>query len=411
MSFGGFFFMVFVAVTWAVHRIAPERFRTPVLVIASYAFYAAASPAHALLLLALTVIVWGCSLKITSSANPRWWLHRGIAVIIVVLAVFKYTDMVVGTVNTLGGKHGAERLWIPEIVAPLGLSFVSFMLISYLVEVHRGAPAASLRELTLFAAFFPTVVSGPIKRWLPFREDLGRNRLPDSHELASACGRVLIGAAKKFVVADSLVVSTRVLSEPMANHPFTLFVAVYLVALWIYFDFSGYTDMAIGVARLFGFRVPENFNWPYLQRNLSEFWGHWHMSLTRFLTEYVFIPLGGSRCGLRRTIINTLAVMTLSGLWHGAAWHFVAWGFLHGAGLVGLRLFGKTLDAARQRWAWLQSMAESTLGQRIGHGLSVAVTFNFVAAAWVLFVLPVGQSYLVYKRIAWGAWQVIKGVV
>ncbi len=328
MTFATLPFTVFVAITFVVHWLAPRSWRSAVLLVASYVFYAWAFPLHAVLLAALTLGTWVVGGRLERDSGKRALLGWGIAGALLVLAVVKYAGMATVTANALLGAIGIPPLGMPSIAAPLGISYVTFGLVHYLVERSRGTVRQlPLPDFALFVAFFPTIVAGPIKRVDAFAEDLRERPVtPDMAELAYALARITVGLAKKLVVADTISALVPPLREAAHQHPFTLLVAVYAYALQIYFDFAGYSDMAIGIARLFGFRIMENFNWPYLQRNIAEFWGHWHISLTKFITGYVFIPLGGSREGRLKTVRNTMVAMALSGLWHGAAWHFVVWG-------------------------------------------------------------------------------------
>ncbi len=400
MAFGTWLAGIFVALTFAIYWLAPERFRVTILILASYVFYAWAFPPHALLLLGLTLASWWIGQRIASSANPRRWLTFGVAFTLLVLATFKYADMAVGTFNALSTRINWLRLPLPAIAAPLGISFVTFALIHYLVEVFRGTPALSLRDIVLYPAFFPTIVAGPIKRYPRFAEDLHSVARPlDWNSVSYGLGRIVVGLAKKLIIADTVANLVGPLYRPERAAPFMVLVAVYAYAFQIYFDFAGYSDMAIGTARLFGFSILENFNWPYIRRNLADFWAHWHMSLTRFITEYVFIPLGGSRCSRLKTARNTLIAMTLSGLWHGAAWHFVAWGLWHGVGLVVVRWWRESLGWARHRAAWFNRVARHPIGHGTGYAVGMFVTFNYVAFGWVLFATSLRSAVVVYTSV------------
>lgn len=400
MAFGTWLAGIFVVLTFGVHWVSPPRWRVPVLIVASYVFYAWAFPPYALLLLALTLATWWIGWQMGASARPRRWLIAGIAFTLIVLGTFKYADFVVGTIDIFLKRLGWPLLPLPQLLAPLGISFVTFALIHYLVEVYRGTESLPLREFVLYPAFFPTVVSGPIKRYPQFAKDvLATARRLDWNDVAYGLGRILIGLAKKLVIADTLANLTSPLQHPTTGHPFMLFVAVYAFTFQIYFDFAGYSDMAIGTARLFGYRILENFNWPYLRRNLADFWGHWHISLTRFITDYIFIPLGGSRVGRIKTARNTIIAMTLSGLWHGAAWHFVAWGLWHGVGLVVVRWWREALGWMRHKMPRFNRIVRHPAGHAVGYGLGVLVTFNYVALGWVLFATGLRASLVTYERL------------
>lgn len=397
-------FVALVAITFVLHWLVPRSWRSALLLVASYVFYAWAFPIHAVLLVAITLGAWVIDRRLDQASNRRALTRLGVAGVLLMLGVFKYSGMAIFTVSALFGRLGIPTLDVPPIAAPLGISYVTFGLVHYLVERSRGnVRRLSLTDFALFVAFFPTIVAGPIKRVDTFAEDLAeRRRMPDAGEVAYALARITVGLAKKLVVADTLAALVPPLREAAGQHPFTLLVAIYAYSFQIYFDFAGYSDIAIGVARLFGFRILENFNWPYLQRNIAEFWGHWHISLTKFITGYVFIPLGGSREGRWKTVRNTLIAMALSGLWHGAAWHFVVWGLAHGAALVVARWWREMVGALKRRSSGFARTAATPGGRVFGWVAGWALTFNFVTWAWVLFLLPLSDAAYVYRRvIAW----------
>jgi alginate O-acetyltransferase complex protein AlgI len=400
VAFGTWVSTAYITLIFAVFWIAPARWRVWVLLVASYVFYAWGFPAQTLALAGLTASTWWVTGRMARSSSPRSWLRGGVIFTVLVLAVFKYADMAVGTFDAIARRAGWPVLPLPHIVAPLGISFMTFALIHYLVEVYRGAPPLGLRDFALYPAFFPTVISGPIKRYPQFAEDVreigGRIAWGD---VSYGMSRILVGLVKKLVLADTLANLTGPLAHPRQGTAFMLAVAVYAYTFQIYFDFAGYSDMAIGISRLFGFSILENFNWPYVRRNLAEFWSNWHISLTRFITEYVFIPLGGSRCGRLKTARNTLIAMAVSGLWHGAAWHFVAWGLWHGIGLVIVRWWRELLGAMRRRLPWVNRIARSRSGHVVGYGLGMIVTFNYVALGWVLFATSLRSALVTYERL------------
>jgi len=402
MTFATLPFTVLVAVTFFLHWLAPRSWRSAILVVASYVFYTWAFPVHAVLLAALTVGTWLVGERAERIPGKQSYTGIGIVGVLLVLGVFKYSAMAAYTASVLLGFLGVPALRLPAIAAPLGISYVTFGLVHYLIERSRGS-VKQLRfvDFALFVAFFPTIISGPIKRVDAFAKDLAdRARTPAAAEVAYALVRITVGLAKKLVIADSLSALVPPLRDAAHQHPFALLVATYAYAFQIYFDFAGYSDIAIGISRLFGFRIMENFNWPYLQRNIAEFWSHWHMSLTKFITGYVFIPLGGSREGRWKTVRNTLLAMAASGLWHGAAWHFVVWGLAHGVALVLVRWWRKAIGALKRRSGTFARVAATRAGRSIGWLFGVVLTFNFVSWAWVLFLLPLSDAVFVYRRVA-----------
>lgn len=398
MSFVSLRFAVFVAAALAAWWLTPRRFRTPVLAAASFVFYAWASPAYAVLLAALATGGWAVATRMRVSSKPRAWLAWGVGGAVAVLAVFKYTGMAVASAAAVLGALGLGTLVSPSIAAPLGISFVAFALIHYLVSVYRGdAEPGGLVETAAYLSFFPTVTMGPIKRYPEFLRALRTGGDPTGpDDVAYAAARVIAGLAKKVVLADTLFVLTAPLHAHGTGSAARILLAVYAYAFYIYFDFSGYSDMAIGIARLFGFRVMENFDWPYLRRNLAEFWSAWHISLTRFITEYVFIPMGGSRVGRWRTARNTLVAMAISGLWHGVGWNFVAWGLWHGVGLVAVRWWRESTGALKSRHPAFAHVCAKPVPRALLAVAGTIATFNYVALGWVLFAVPLTDAPAIY---------------
>lgn len=403
MTLGSWSALVLSLVALPAYWLVPIRWRTAVLVVASYVFYAVAVPAHALLLLALTVGAYllGREIRERPQTAARRVSVGGVAAALAILATFKYAAFLAGAANAMWAGVGVGwEIPVPSWAPPLGISFVTFGLIHFLIEMRKGdAPMPGPVEFAAYVSFFPTVVSGPIKRYPEFVADARSARMrPGASDVAYGVWRIILGVFRKFVVADTIGVLAAPLLEVQTATPLIV-VAVYAYAFKIYFDFAGYSDIAIGTARLFGFTIIENFDGPYLRRNLSEFWRCWHASLTRFITEYIYIPLGGNRRGTGRAIVNTLVAMGLSGLWHGAAWHYVAWGLWHGVGLAVLRVWRGVVKKLRARIVWLDRFATGGAGRVMSYAFGWIVTFHYVVLGWVLFVLPVNDSLEVYKAL------------
>lgn len=404
MTLGSWSALALSVLALAAYWSVPARFRTAVLVIASYAFYSVAFPGYSLLLAALTVATYFIGLKVRRDRETagRTLFAAGVAGTLAVLGVFKYAAFFATAFDSLAVRLSLGfEVPIPQIAAPLGISFITFGLIHFLVEMRTtDAPEPGFWEYVNYVSFFPTVVSGPIKRYPEFVEDSRAvpSRLATS-DWAYGAWRILLGVFRKFVIADTIGVLAEPLFNVQTGSPLIV-IAVYAYAFKIYFDFAGYSDIAIGTARLFGYTIMENFKAPYLRRNISEFWRNWHASLTRFITEYVYIPLGGSRKGPLRVAVNTLVAMGLSGLWHGPAAHYIAWGLWHGMGLVVLRFWKQGVAMLRERVAWVERAGASRVGRVASYGFGWAVTFNYVVLGWVLFVLPVGDSLKVYRALA-----------
>ncbi len=301
-----------------------------------------------------------------SSVRAKALLAFGVGANLLVLGVFKYADFAVRNVSGMTGWP----IGLPQIVLPLGISFFTFTQIAYLVDVYRGrAKEPSLLNYALFVSFFPHLLAGPILHHSEMMPQFASksNKRPQPFHIAAGLFLLAIGLVKKVCIADPLApVVAAGFDHPESLSALTAWLTVLAYTLEIYFDFSGYTDMALGAARMFNIRMPVNFDSPYHSTDIREFWRRWHMTLSRFLREYLYIPLGGNRHGEARTAVNVLATFLLGGLWHGAAWTFVIWGGLHGAALVCVRAWERT-------------------GLRLPRPLAWAVTFLFVMVAWVFF--------------------------
>jgi alginate O-acetyltransferase complex protein AlgI len=409
MQLGSLIWAMLMLTVVPVFLVLPAKLRTPMLVVASYVFYILGNPTDSLVLVALTVFVWFVGKRVRAAADAgergnataRGWLTGGIVGLVATLGVYKYTAFVVGTLDAFIHRFTSlSPIPIPIIVAPLGISFITFMLIHYLVEMYRNeAPAPTFTQFALYASFFPTVTNGPIKRYPEFQRDIEAGPRVKPDEMAYGVGRIIVGLFKKFVIADAMNPLYLPLFTPHLHDWRVLLVGMYAYAFKIFFDFAGYSDIAIGSSKMLGFTIMENFDWPYIRRNLASFWDHWHMSLTRFITEYIFIPLGGSRRARWRVAVNTLVTMAISGLWHGAAWHFVAWGLYHGIGLVILRWYKELEGRLKTRFPVLERIARNKPFSWASYGLSMFVTFNFVAFGWMLFILPVSDAVYVWSTI------------
>ena len=344
MLFNTFQFAIFLSLIVALHRNLPERARTPLLLGASLVFYTLWIPAYLVLLIIDISVNYALLRAMARSASPRFYLTSIIVFTLGLLAYFKYAAMVVASMlpalETLSGKS----IEVPGILLPLGISFYSFQIIAFAIDRYRD-PNLDVPEFTryaLFISFFPQLIAGPILRGNEFLPQLSRGGSATPIQIRRGLWLLASGIAKKVIVADFLLapyVDSLFAHPGVASGPFHL-IAAYSFAFQIYFDFSGYTDMGRGIALLLGFELPFNFQEPYLARNPSEFWRRWHMTLSRWLRDYLYIPLGGNRRGLSRTYVNLGITMLLGGLWHGASWTFVIWGGLHGVLLTLHRRFG-----------------------------------------------------------------------
>ena len=342
------------------------RFAVRWLVAASLVFYGWWNPAHLPLIVASLTGNYWISRRIQRTAPRRAWLVAGVAANLALLGVFKYADFLLRTLAALGLAPLVQL----DLALPLGISFFTFTQIAFLVDVARGkAREPSFDNYALFVTFFPHLLAGPIihhSEMMPQFADASNKRVAWENVAAGAF-LLTIGLAKKVFLADPLIPLVAAGFDHAASvGAAQAWLAALAYTLQIYFDFSGYTDMALGAALIFNIRLPINFDSPYRSLDLREFWHRWHITLSRFLREYVYIPLGGNRAGEARVLANVLATFLLGGLWHGAAWTFVCWGALHGLGLCVLRLWGRS-------------------GLRLPPGAAWAVTFLFVVVTWVFF--------------------------
>jgi D-alanyl-lipoteichoic acid acyltransferase DltB (MBOAT superfamily) len=338
MIFTSYTYLAFLAVTFAIYWSLPRSWRNTFLIVMSYAFYCSWRWQYGFLLAGVSLFTWRYGAFLADRSDVRRWLGLGIAVELLPLIYFKYTPFLADNVNGVAGLLRARPLVrVPEILLPLGISFFTFQGIAYLVDVVSGAERIRRpRDFFLYKAFWPQLIAGPIVRPDEIREQIESDRQIDYADVAAGMRRILDGMFKKGVLADTLAPLVDSVFSPTASPAALDVVAATLgFGMQIYFDFSGYSDIAIGSARLFGFRFPENFDLPYAARSWQQFWGRWHMSLTRWIRDYVFTPMTfASRARPRMTAVWLLLAMALCGLWHGARWTFVAWGIIHGVLLL-----------------------------------------------------------------------------
>jgi alginate O-acetyltransferase complex protein AlgI len=334
-----FLFLPIVLVGWV---LVPKKLGNAFLFVASLVFYVWGEVGWAWVFLVSIVVNYSFGLWLEGARSKRAVLALGVASNLLILGIFKYGNFVVANLNQLAAAFALEPLRVKAIHLPIGISFFTFHAISYLVDVHRGrvTPQKNPVDFGLYIALFPQLVAGPIVRYHAISDQLAAH--PSSvARFAHGARRFIIGLGKKVLIANTLAVPVdQIFALPAADLTGSVaWVAAILYALQIYFDFSAYSDMAIGLGHLFGFRLPENFSYPYVAQSMTEFWRRWHMSLSSWFRDYLYIPLGGNRRGGPRTYLNLLVVFLLCGLWHGASWTFVAWGLWHGAFLVVERRF------------------------------------------------------------------------
>jgi len=385
IQFAVFFVLVLVA-SWLLMPW-PVRWK-PFMLLASYTFYAAWDWRFIGLLLAVTVVTQTGATVVARTANDGQRRRALVATLVFdlgLLAWFKYYGFFATSLaNLLDGVGLGAPLPLLEVILPVGISFFTFQAMSYVIDVYRGrlAPASPI-DFAVYLAFFPQLVAGPIVRATEFLPQLRPPRDPRRVEGARGFTLIASGLFKKVVVANLLATTIvdPVYASPASHSALEIIVATYGYAVQIYADFSGYTDMAIGCALLLGFRFPDNFDRPYTAVSVQDFWRRWHMTLSRWLRDYLYIPLGGNAGGPRRTERNLLITMILGGLWHGAAWTFVVWGAIHGLGLA----FERRRFTGRRVWSTKPWVAR-------------VVTFHIVCFGWVFFR---ADSFSTASTILW----------
>ena len=391
-------FLIIFAILWLLAR-GHYELRVGVMLWGSLIFYGYQHWWFVAIILGYSFVDWGTALWLERTSHRKLVLSLGIGFNLVVLAFWKYTPLLMITAAELvGWPRPAFAADVADgWIIPMGISFYSFIGIAYMVDVYRGTIRAErdLWRYSLFASFFPHLVAGPILRAKEFLWHLEKDTLPNK-PLAPWEGTFLIGRGffKKLVLADGIAV----VIDPFFQHvtdastdgvwalPY-----IYLYALQIYFDFSGYTDIARGLGLWFGFRWPENFNWPYLATSVQDFWRRWHMTLSRFLRDYLYISLGGGRHGHLRATFALMVTMLLGGLWHGASWSFMLWGGLHGVFLVINRLWGATALSGRLA-------ALDGVGGYAWYVARIVMTFHAVCFAWCFFRLTHFEESLACVR-------------
>ncbi|MBQ4574062.1 MAG: MBOAT family protein [Clostridia bacterium] len=320
------FLYYFLPVLLILYFLVPRRFKNVVLLVSSLFFYAWGEPIYLLLMIAETAVGFIAGLfieKFRGRIGSKIAMIGSVVVCIGALALFKYTDFFIGTLNGITGL----ALPLLKIALPVGISFYTFQILSYTIDLYRGNAAVqnSILDFATYVTLFPQLIAGPIVRYTDVAAEL-KERQITLEGFAAGVSRFTVGLAKKVLLANTLGELCSIYKA--SDEKSVLFVWIYAVsyALHIYFDFSGYSDMAIGLGRMMGFHFIENFNYPYISKSITEFWRRWHISLGSWFRDYVYIPLGGNRCSKLRHVFNILVVWMLTGFWHGAGWNFILWG-------------------------------------------------------------------------------------
>lgn len=376
------FLFLFLPIFLLVYYLTPERMKSYAILAGSYVFYAWWRVDFLGLLFLTTAFAYVIGQKVSQhrgTARGRTYLTIGVVGCLGVLGIFKYLNFFLDSFAVLLGTDAAGLGIHWRLILPIGISFYVFQALSYLIDVHRGDAKADAPfiDFAAFIALFPQLIAGPILRYKDL-EDQFRERTHSVEMFCDGFARFMIGLAKKVILADAVA--------PLADLAFATenpgmalaWAGAIAYMLQLYFDFSGYSDMAIGLGKMMGFNFLENFRFPYISKSITEFWRRWHISLSNWLRDYLYISLGGNRKGPGRTYFNLMAVMVLGGLWHGANWTFVLWGFWHGGLLAAERYFGWDRNAAKYWFA-------------------LPMTLVFVLIGWVMFrATYVGEAFEVY---------------
>jgi alginate O-acetyltransferase complex protein AlgI len=367
------FIFAFMPVFYGLYYLVPFQYRSWIIVVLSYSFYGWWRIDFLGLLILVTFSNYYFGNRIRLSADQRgrrFWLALAIILDLSVLGYFKYWNFFVDSLADLvNGGQQFPMLWA-QVILPIGISFYVFQAISYVMDVYRGdaLTAKRLIDFAAFKAMFPQLVAGPVIRYKDIEEQFTKREMSWSLFGYGAL-RFMSGLAKKVIIADSVApIADAVFAAPNPTMA-EAWLGTVAYAIQLYFDFSAYSSMAIGLALMMGFRFVENFRFPYISRSITEFWRRWHISLSSWLRDYLYIPLGGNRKGVGRTYFNLMLTMILGGFWHGANWTFLLWGLLHGSLLALERAAGVSAAAPRPFWAW-------------------PLTIGIVLVGWVLFRAP-----------------------
>ena len=410
------FLYYFLPVVLGLYFLVPDRCKNTVLLLFSLVFYGWGEPKLLALMVFTIVLFYFCGLAMEKTEKKKFWLLVSVVISLSLLGIFKYADFFIGSFNAVTGLS----LPLLKLALPVGISFYTFQCLSYTIDVYRGnVPAQkSLVSFGAYVALFPQLIAGPIVRYADVARQL-ESREHSWENLAYGLRRFLVGLGKKVILADNFALLLKLFRE--SSEPSVLFYWMYAIGftLHIYFDFSGYSDMAIGLGRMFGFHFLENFNYPYLSRSVTEFWRRWHMSLGSWFRDYVYIPLGGSRVSRGKWVRNILVVWMLTGAWHGAAWNFVLWGLLYALCLLaekslpqlqklpGILRWGYTMLIVVLGFVLFNAESISRAGQDIlalfgfgGLPLLTAETLYYLKSYALLFVFGFAGSAPVVKSTA-----------
>lgn len=397
MLFNSFQFAIFFIVVYSLYLLLSHKWQNRMLLLASYIFYGAWDWRFLSLIFISTILDYVCGLKIfiLNDHKKKLFLFFSIFGNLFILGFFKYFNFFASNLQTLLYNLGVSiQPRFLNIILPIGISFYTFQTMSYTIDIYRGQlePTKKFLDFALFVAFFPQLVAGPIERAKRLLPQVINHRYVTITKFSQGCRLILWGLFKKIVVADRLAIYVDAIYGNVYSHSsITFFAATFFFAFQIYCDFSGYSCIARGLAKLLGFDIMINFKNPYFAKNIREFWQRWHISLSTWLRDYLYIPLGGNRKGALKTYRNVFTTMLLGGLWHGANWTFIAWGILHGFYIIISRIVKKT---SKNKLVDLESKT------RLNKILGIFFTFSIVLLAWIFFrASNLGEVFYILKNI------------
>lgn len=381
------FLWFFLPITLLIYNVIDKRYKNIFLLLASLLFYAWGEPKYCILMLLSIFINYTFGLLIYNedSKNKRkFLLILSVIINLCILAYYKYFNFIANNFNLMFGKN---IIPVREIILPVGISFYTFQALSYVVDIYRSKnndgllkAQSNINKLALYISLFPQLIAGPIVKYHDIQAQIDE-RQASIERVAYGIKRFILGLGKKVLIANTLAAVADDIFALQANDLTTsvAWLGILCYSLQIYFDFSGYSDMAIGLGEMFGFTFMENFNYPYISRSIKEFWRRWHISLSTWFKEYLYIPLGGNRKGKKRTYLNLICVFFMTGLWHGASWNFIAWGLFHGIFLVIERL-------------WLGDLLKKNKFKALNHIYTILI----VMIGWVFFRAEDMKYALIY---------------
>jgi len=391
MLFNSWEYFIFLPIVLLLYYSLTHQWQNHLLLVASYFFYSWWDWRFTVLLVISTVVDFYLGLAIHQAEDPhkrKRWLLVSCVVNFGMLGFFKYFNFFADSAAHLLQALGLQaHPVILQIILPAGISFYTFQTMNYVIDIYRREmqPTRNILTYATFVSYFPHLVAGPIIRAELLLPQLEKERVVDNEKFRGGCLLILIGLFKKVVIADSLAPDvTPYFTNPTTYSSLALLKGLYYFSLQIYCDFSGYTDIARGTSRLLGIELPENFNQPYLSQTITEFWRRWHISLSSWLRDYLYIPLGGNRSGRLRTYGNLMLTMVLGGLWHGANWTFVAWGFLHGLYLAAHKLILE-LRPAPELWSQVSGFRSFLFPPLALRLIKIIITFHLVCLTWIFF--------------------------